>query len=93
MPLSQFGEHTKFSNVILCPYVSRPQFSQPDCQGTSGPNKVYVCVTEPLLVSLSAWPSPEVVLSLLLPPTALQQKAYTFIFCIIVCVSFCVCAL
>lgn len=35
---------TKFNIVILCPYVSHPQLSQPDCQGTSGPNKVCVCL-------------------------------------------------
>lgn len=45
---------------------------------------VCVCARAPLLCSLSAWPSVEVVLSLLLPPTALQHKAYTLNFRVIV---------
>lgn len=69
--VTETRSHTESLIVILCPYVSHPQLSQPDCQGTSGPNKVRVCVIVP-----PARPCVEVLLSLLLPPTALRQHLY-----------------
>lgn len=75
------------SIVILCPYVSQPELSQPDCQGTSGPNKVCVGVCVCHCASALQPFSLAFCRSGVESFTASQHKAYTFNLCLIVCVA------